>query len=65
MAHYLAHSRKQEIIKIAIMQKEVEIIKRDNQKKRLRTKYSDRVIISILNVIEFFRSYKDKREFQN
>jgi transposase InsO family protein len=55
MALYIAHSRKQLVINIAILQKEVEILKRKNHKKRLRIKYSDRVILSILNMIGYIK----------
>ena len=55
MTLYLANPRKQLIIKIAILQKEVEILKRRKHKKRLKIKCSDRVILSILNMIGYMK----------
>ena len=62
MALYLAHSRKQLVINIAIFQKEVEILKRKKHKKRLRIKYSDRVIGSIRReVLDYFILLTEKQ----
>ncbi len=47
----LRTSRKDLLIQITVLQKEVEILKRSNGQKRLRIKKADRVILAIMNCI--------------
>ena len=47
----LFKSKKELIIQLHVHKKELEILKRLNQKKRIKTKHYDRVIFSILNRI--------------
>ena len=47
----LFKSKKELIIQLHVHKKEIEILKRLNQKKRIKIKHYDRVIFSILNRI--------------
>ena len=47
----LFKSKKELIIQICLHKKELEILKRQNQKKRLKFYHCDRIIFSILNRI--------------
>jgi hypothetical protein len=56
MIFNLSKSKKKLVIQLHVHKKELEILKRLNQKKRIKIKHYDRVIFSILNRI---RSIKD------
>jgi hypothetical protein len=47
----LLKSNKNLLLQVCLYRKELEILKRQNQKKRLQIQYSDRIIFSILNKI--------------
>jgi hypothetical protein len=47
----LLKSKKNLLLQVCLYKKELEILKRQNQKKRLHIQYSDRIIFSILNKI--------------
>ena len=51
----LRKSQKDLLIQITVLQKEVEILKRSNEPKRLRIKKADRVILAIINSISRFK----------
>jgi transposase InsO family protein len=51
----LRKSRKDLLIQITVLQKEVEILKRSNGQNRLRIKKADRVILAILNSISHIK----------
>ena len=46
---HLSKSKKELIIQLYLHKKELEILKRQNHKKRLKFKHYDRIIFSILN----------------
>jgi transposase InsO family protein len=52
----LLKTKKSLLLQICLYKKELEILKRQNQKKRLHIKYSDRVIFSVLNKIDDIRN---------
>ena len=47
----LIKSKKELIVQICLHKKEIEILERQNQKKRLKIQHCDRIILSILNRI--------------
>jgi len=47
----LRRSRKDLLIQITVLQKEVEILKRNNKQKHLKIEKADRVILAIINSI--------------
>ena len=47
----LAKSKKYLLLQACLYKKEIEVLKRQNQKKRLNIQYSDRLIFPILNRI--------------
>lgn len=51
----LQKSQKELLIQIAVLQKEVEILKRSNKQKRLNIEKADRVILAIINSISPFK----------
>jgi hypothetical protein len=51
----LQKSQKDLLIQIAVLQKEVEILKRSNKQKRLNIEKADRVILAIINSISPFK----------
>ena len=51
----LQKSRKDLLIQITVLQKEIEILKRRNGQKRLKIKKADRVILVILNSISHIK----------
>ena len=51
----LRKSQNDLLIQLTVLQKEVEILKRSNRHKYLRTKKTDRVILAILNSISHIK----------
>lgn len=53
----LTKTRKELLIRIALLEKEIEILKRQNIQKKLKIKHWDRVIISLLNISFNIKDY--------
>jgi len=51
----LFKSKKELIVQTSVQKKEIEILQRQNQKKRLKLHHSDRIIFSVLNRIGHFK----------